>query len=88
MPISHSNVPRCRAKCYASLSPTKDMEIVVLGESLACPAFALLLHGALRTLIDQLAVTSFNVGILNICADNGNGSGGEPVVARLYLENS
>ena len=62
------------------------MEIVVFGESLTCPAFALLLHGALRTLIDQLAATSFNVGILNISADTGSGSGDLPIVARLYAQ--
>jgi hypothetical protein len=53
-----------------------------MGDSLACPAFAQLLHGALRTLIDQLGATSFNVGILNISAQTGGGSGGQPIIAR------
>jgi len=58
------------------------MEVVVMGDSLDCPAFARLLHGALRTLIDQLAATSFNVGILNILAETGGGSRGQPIIAR------
>lgn len=46
----------CRAYCYPSLSPTKDMEIVVQGRHMRDPAFQRLLHAALRTLVDELGV--------------------------------
>ncbi|EIE23757.1 hypothetical protein COCSUDRAFT_63282 [Coccomyxa subellipsoidea C-169] len=55
-----------RAWCYASLVPTKDMELVVQGSGLSCPCFQYLLHAALRALIDRLGVATFNVGIFNI----------------------
>ena len=61
-----TSVPACRAWCYASLVPTKDMELVVQGSGLSCPCFQYLLHAALRALIDRLGVATFNVGIFNI----------------------
>ena len=72
--------------CYASLAPTKDMEITILGDELTCPAFAGLLHGALRTLIDRLGALTFNVGILNISLEqDGAASQQQPVIARCEL---
>lgn len=55
-----------RAYCYPSLSPTKDMEIVVQGRHMRDPAFQRLLHAALRTLVDELGVRTFNAAIYNI----------------------
>ena len=73
----------CRAVCYASLAPMKDMEITILGDELTCPAFAGLLHGALRTLIDRLGALTFNVGILNISlAQDRAASQQQPIIAR------
>lgn len=54
-----------RASAFASLAPTKDMEVVVIGESLECTDFQLLLFVGLRALIDRLGAASFNVGIFN-----------------------
>lgn len=54
------------ATAFASLCPTKDAEIVVHGSSLTCPAFQSLVYAALRALVDELGVQSFNVGIHNI----------------------
>ena len=72
--------------CYASLAPTKDMEITILGDELTCPAFAGLLHGALRALIDRLGALTFNVGILNISLEqDGAASQQQPVIARCRL---
>lgn len=83
-----------RAWCYASLVPTKDMELVVHGAKLSCPAFQFLLHAALRTLIDQLGSATFNVGIFNLrCEPDLDADGPEgtpqdaldqrpPIVAR------
>ncbi|BDA47698.1 hypothetical protein COCOBI_10-5490 [Coccomyxa sp. Obi] len=63
-----------RAWCYASLVPTKDMELVVQGANLGCPCFQALLHTALRALIDRLGSATFNVGIFNIrCGGQGSG---------------
>ena len=44
------------------------METVVHGSSPSSPSFQKALHGALRTLIDKLDVSSFNVGILGMNA--------------------
>ncbi len=41
------------------------MEVVVIGESLECTDFQLLLFVGLRALIDRLGAASFNVGIFN-----------------------
>ncbi|CAG9462411.1 unnamed protein product [Pedinophyceae sp. YPF-701] len=51
---------------YPSMCPLKDMEVVVLGESLCSPAFTLALYSALRTLIDDLGLKTWNMGILNL----------------------
>lgn len=61
-----ASVLGCRAFCFASLAPAKDMELVVIGGGLKCQAFSALLHGCLQALIDRLAVTAFNVSILNV----------------------
>ena len=58
-----------RAWAYASLCPYKDMEMVVVGSHITCPAFQRLLHACLRTLIDELGCRTFNVGALNIALD-------------------
>lgn len=55
-----------RAYCFPSITPLKDMETVVQGTSLTSPSFQAAIHAALRTLIDQLGVTTFNVGISGI----------------------
>ncbi len=39
------------------------METIIHGTSLVSPSFQAALHGALRTLINHLGVTTFNVGI-------------------------
>lgn len=41
------------------------------GASLSCPCFQLLLHAALRALLDRLGVATFNVGIFNISPGGG-----------------
>lgn len=51
------------------------MELVVQGAGLGCPCFQLLLHAALRALLDRLGVATFNVGIFNIrCSGDRNSS--------------
>ncbi|KAK9905646.1 hypothetical protein WJX75_003820 [Coccomyxa subellipsoidea] len=72
-----------RAWCYASLAPTKDMELVVQGASLGCPCFQLLLHTALRALIDRLGVATFNVGIFNVCCSGDRNSSAPDVGATM-----
>ncbi|KAL0039791.1 hypothetical protein WJX77_008140 [Trebouxia sp. C0004] len=57
-----------RAYCYPSITPLKDMETVIHGTSLLSSAFQAAVHGVLRTLIDQLGVTTFNVGISGMAA--------------------
>uniref|UniRef100_A0A383VL33 Galactose-1-phosphate uridyl transferase N-terminal domain-containing protein n=1 Tax=Tetradesmus obliquus TaxID=3088 RepID=A0A383VL33_TETOB len=57
------------AWAFASLSPYKDMELVVVGSHLACPAFQRLMHAALRTMIDGCGCMTFNAGVLNIDLD-------------------
>lgn len=52
----------------------------MVGDGLGCQAFAGLLHGALRALIDLLGVAAFNVSILNIKVGPSATHG--PVVAR------
>jgi hypothetical protein len=54
------------AWAFASLSPYKDMEIVVAGSHLACPAFQRMMHAALRAMIDGCGCMTFNAGVLNI----------------------
>lgn len=55
-----------RAYCFPSITPLKDMETVVQGISLTSPSFQAAIHAAVRTLIDQLGVMTFNVGISGI----------------------
>jgi hypothetical protein len=82
------------ATAHVSLCPTKDAEIVIHGDSLHCPAFQLLFYAALRALIDDLEVESFNAGIHNIIpiqCDNttattyipSSGAARVPIVARV-----
>eukprot|EP01025_Chloroclados_australasicus_P042692 TRINITY_DN45392_c0_g1_i2.p1 TRINITY_DN45392_c0_g1~~TRINITY_DN45392_c0_g1_i2.p1 ORF type:complete len:194 (-),score=16.42 TRINITY_DN45392_c0_g1_i2:89-670(-) len=67
--------PSDRAYVWPSLAPIKDMEIVVLGSHAGSPALARALHAALRVLIDDLHVCTFNVGIFNLSvAEPTNGS--------------
>ncbi len=53
----------CRAYIYASLTPCKDAEIVVHGQNLASPTFAVAFHTALRALIDDLGCPSWNAAV-------------------------
>ena len=55
-----------RAYAVASLAPTKDMEVIVTGDSLESTDFQQLIFVALRALIDKLGAAAFNVGIFNI----------------------
>ena len=48
------------------------METLIHGSSLNSPAFQKALHSVLRTLIDKLNVTTFNVGILGMNAVSGD----------------
>jgi len=57
------------ATAHVSLCPTKDAEIVIHGSSLTCPAFQMVFYAALRALIDDLGVESFNAGIYNMPTD-------------------
>lgn len=50
----------------ASLAPIKDMEILVLGSHMCSQAFQRMLYAALRAMIDDLSVQTFNVGMLNV----------------------
>ena len=50
------------------MTPLKDMETIIHGTSLLSSAFQAAVHGVLRTLIDQLGVTTFNVGISGMAA--------------------
>ena len=60
------NIHGSTATAHVSLCPTKDAEIVIHGSSITCPAFQMLFYAALRALIDDLGVQSFNAGIHNI----------------------
>jgi len=46
--------------------PYKDMEMMVVGRHLCCPAFQRLLHIALRAMIDGCGSRTFNCGVLNL----------------------
>ncbi|PSC76196.1 hypothetical protein C2E20_0078 [Micractinium conductrix] len=54
------------AFAFASLAPWKDMEVCVHGSSLRSAAFQRLLFTALRALVDELGVATFNAAIHNI----------------------
>ena len=76
-----------RAWALAALAPIKDMEVTVVGDSLECPAFQLMLFVALRALIDRLGAATFNVGIFNTGIAGSNARAAEaleatPVLAR------
>lgn len=58
----------CRAYCFPCIAPKQDLETVVQGTSLSSTAFQQALHAALRTLIDDLGMTTFNVGIMGMNA--------------------
>lgn len=47
------------------------METIVQGASLTSPSFQAAFHAVLRTLIDQLGVMTFNVGISGIVVPGG-----------------
>ena len=81
---------QCRAWALASLAPTKDMEVVVIGSSLDCADFQLLLFVGLRTLIERLGAAAFNVGIFNISLDASGAESSEaaPVLARYASASS
>lgn len=65
-PISQPQQQQHTAYAFASVAPVKDMEIVVVGQHLCCPAFQRMLHAALRSFIDGLGAVTFNVGVLNV----------------------
>lgn len=44
----------------------KDQEVVILGSGMKCSSFASAVHGALRTLIDDLGSQTFNVVIFGM----------------------
>lgn len=62
----------CRAYCFPCIAPKQDLETVVQGSSLNSPSFQQALHLALRTLIDDLGMTTFNVGITGMNAVSAN----------------
>ena len=57
------------------------METVVQGVSLTSPSFQAAIHAALRTLIDQLGVMPFNVGISGIPVPSSDPTGRSPEIA-------
>ena len=61
----------------ASPCPIKDMEMIITGTSIEDPNFVLALFIALRTLIDDFGIESFNVGVVE-CPDEEGG-----VLARV-----
>ena len=80
-----------RAWALAALAPIKDMEVTVIGDSLECPEFQLVLFVALRALIDRLGAATFNVGIFNIGIAGSNARAAEaleatPVLARYAAD--
>jgi hypothetical protein len=68
---SPPSVPELQHVAWAlvSLSPVKDMEVVVVGDHLCCPAFGAALHVSLRALIDGCGCRTFNVGVHGIDLD-------------------
>mmetsp|Transcript_40099 Transcript_40099/g.71979 ORF Transcript_40099/g.71979 Transcript_40099/m.71979 type:complete len:394 (-) Transcript_40099:103-1284(-) len=80
-----------RAWAYVHLSPIKDMEIVIQARGMRSSGLHRLLHAALRTLIDDLGVASFNVGVLNIQVDSESApsrqfQANETDIARAILD--
>ncbi|GMH32491.1 hypothetical protein BSKO_00325 [Bryopsis sp. KO-2023] len=69
-----------RCFSYPSLTPWKDMEVVILGSSIESPSFQKLLYTVLRMLVDDFGAASFNVGIQGIQPQNAeNGDVSKPV---------
>ena len=50
---------------YASPTPVKDMEMVVLGSSATGLAFKTALYSALTTITDRYSVPNFNVAMFD-----------------------
>ncbi|CAD7698388.1 unnamed protein product [Ostreobium quekettii] len=63
-----------RCALHASLTPVKDMEVILWGTSLVSPAFQAGLHAVLRALIDDMGVRTFNVAILGMHLGRCTGS--------------
>lgn len=61
----------CRVFIWPSLAPVKDMEVLLLGESMCDPTFVKALHTVLRLMIDELDVKTFNVAIFGMHLDPG-----------------
>lgn len=59
----------CRAFIWPSLAPVKDMEVLLLGESMCDPTFVQAFHAVLRLMIDELDVKTFNVAIFGMHLD-------------------
>jgi len=51
------------ARMFAHIAPYKDREIFVLADSIEDYGFQFLVHCGLRTIIDELDTSSFNVGV-------------------------
>lgn len=62
--LTHTS-PSASAAIFVSLLPLKNREMVVVGDrGIEDPAFQRLVHAGLRTMIDELGTSSFNLGIL------------------------
>lgn len=80
---------------FPSICPWKDSEIVVLNgadNKMTNPGFQKLLYAAMRTLIDELGINTFNVAMYNMRGigeeekekeERGGGGEGLPLVARI-----
>lgn len=76
--------PSCSTDHGLPPHPRQDMEVCVHGSSMASPAFQRLLFTALRALIDELGVATFNAAIYNIdLAAPSSGSSGSSVVSGM-----
>ncbi|GFR50092.1 hypothetical protein Agub_g12237 [Astrephomene gubernaculifera] len=82
--------PRGEDRCWllAHLAPQKDMEVLLLASRLSSPAFVAGLHAALRALIDELGVQTFNAGVINLPldGDGGQGQGRQQEVGVEHVE--
>eukprot|EP00191_Tetraselmis_sp_GSL018_P023294 CAMPEP_0177624068 /NCGR_PEP_ID=MMETSP0419_2-20121207/29272_1 /TAXON_ID=582737 /ORGANISM="Tetraselmis sp., Strain GSL018" /LENGTH=222 /DNA_ID=CAMNT_0019124729 /DNA_START=845 /DNA_END=1513 /DNA_ORIENTATION=- len=80
-----------RAWGFVNLSPVKDMEVVVLAESLSSRGLHTLLNAALWVLTRDLGGAAFNVGVHNIEVDGSwdppaegmDWASGTPIMARV-----
>jgi hypothetical protein len=54
------------AVAFASICPAHDAEIVILGDHLGSRAFQSLVHCAVRALVDELGISTFNAGIYGV----------------------